>query len=146
MSGKSTYSDKVADRICEQLVTGMSLRKICLADDMPNASTVFKWLRDNEAFSKQYALAREEQAETLADEIIDIADASDNDTKTSKDGQEVPNNEWITRSRLRVDARKWVASKLKPKKYGDKQLLGSDPDNPLPEGYSVNLVKPDAKR
>jgi len=132
MSGRpSDYTQAIADHICEQLAEGISLRKICLAEDMPGKSTVFRWLWANIEFRDQYERAREAQADTLADEITDIADDAEGDPQ---------------RDKLRVDARKWVASKLKPKKYGDKTLLGSDPDNPLPDGFNVNLhkAKPDA--
>ena len=68
----------------------------------------------------QYARAREEQAETYADEIVAIADDGRNDTYIDENGNERVNQDVVARSRLRVEARKWVASKLKPKKYGDR--------------------------
>lgn len=74
----------------------------------------------DEEFSKQYARAREAQADTLADEILEIADDTSRDTIATEKNGEQPNSEWITRSRLRVDARKWLASKMAPKKYGDR--------------------------
>lgn len=119
------YDPKVGDEICERLTNGESLRRISADSHIPAASTIFKWLIANEGFAEQYARAREAQADTLADEIIDIADDTTHDTRKGKDGEEIPNNEWITRSRLRVDARRWVAAKLKPKKYGDKLDLTS---------------------
>lgn len=125
------YSQDIADSICEGLIEGKSLRSMCLADDMPSAATVCRWLGEQPQFAEQYARAREEQAETLADEIVDIADGR----KPVEDGVERD----VQRDRLAVDARKWVAAKLKPKKYGDKQLIGSDPDNPLPSGFNVTL-------
>lgn len=116
---------------------------------MPGQTTVFRWLSDEregfDAFRKQYARARELQADAIFDEILDIADNSSNDwmdRKTEAGGEErVADHENMQRSRLRVDARKWMAGKLQPKKYGEKTLLGSDPDNPLPEGFAVTLVK-----
>jgi hypothetical protein len=131
----SDYSQAIADLICERIADGESLRSICIADDMPNKATVFRWLAAHKEFSDQYARARETQADTLVDEILDIAD----------DGWR-ENGEAIRRSQMRIDARKWMAGKMRPKKYGDKTLLGSDPENPLPEGFKVTLVKakPDA--
>jgi hypothetical protein len=120
MGRPSTFTQEVADLICERLADGESLRAICLADDMPNRATVFRWLGAEATFRDQYARAREEQAETLLDEIVEIADDSRHDTIATEKNGEQPNTEWITRSRLRVDARKWVVSKLAPKKYGDK--------------------------
>jgi hypothetical protein len=119
----SAYTQEIADKICEQLATSnLSLRKICEDESVPNISTVLRWLAVNEAFRDQYALARECQADFLAEEIIEIADDSSGDVMTiTKNGEEseVENREFTARSRLRVDARKWVASKLKPKKYGE---------------------------
>lgn len=94
---------------------------------MPNASTVCRWLGQNEEFRKQYAHAREAQADTLADEIIDIADGTDGATFVNDDGAAVARDP--ARDRLRVDSRKWLAGKMRPKVYGDKvtsELTGPD--------------------
>lgn len=72
---------------------------------MPNRQTILNWLNDKAEFVGQYARAREDQAESHADRIIEIADNPDIDAN---------------HKRIMVDARKWVASKLKPKRYGDK--------------------------
>ncbi len=128
----SSYSEKIGDDICERLANGESLRRICLTPNYPRQATVFRWLIANETFREQYIRAREAQAETLADEIIDIADGK----RAAYEGTESD----VNRDRLAVDARKWVASKLKPKVYGDKTLVGSDPDNPLPKGFAVTFV------
>lgn len=96
------------------------MRSICEDDDMPARSTVYEWLdEDTHGFPDQYARARARQAETMLDEIIEIADDSSNDTLITDFGPK-PDAEWISRSKLRVDARKWAMSKLAPKKYGDK--------------------------
>lgn len=123
MAGRpSTYTDDIADKICELLCEGMSLRQICEDEDMPNRATVFRWLSKNESFRDQYARAREEQAEAYADEIVQIADEKAVVVDVDEHGEvEIgldPAN--IARNRLRVDARKWVASKLLPKKYGER--------------------------
>jgi len=115
----SIYTQDLADELCERLVEGLSLRSICQADDMPGTRTVFRWLRDNEEFKAAYNLAREAQADTLADQILDIADDSSGDVKA--DGSANP--ESVQRARLRVDTRKWIASKLKPKVYGERQQI-----------------------
>lgn len=143
----SEFSQTTADAICDKLVEGKSLRSILLADDMPASSTVFKWLKQNPDFAEQYAHARDAQADTLADEILDIADDGTNDWMDDQEeaGGVRYNGDAVQRSKLRVDARKWVAAKLKPKKYGDRQLIGSDPENPLPDGFKIELVKPAGK-
>jgi len=141
MAGVTTYTPEIGDKICERLADGESLRKICASDDMPNKATVFRWLAGNATFRDQYACAREVQADTLADEIVDIADDGSNDYMETEQGGVKYDGDAVARSKLRVDARKWVASKLKPKVYGDKTLIGSDPDNPLPTAMNVSFVR-----
>jgi len=99
------YSLELTAAICERLAVGESLRSICRDDAMPSMASIFLWLSKHPEFSEQYAHAREAQAESHADRIVEIADDDTID----------PNHK-----RIMVDARKWVASKLKPKRYGDK--------------------------
>ncbi len=103
----SKYTNKLTDKICTRLAVGESLRSICKDAKMPAMSTVMLWLQEREEFSEQYARARDAQAETHADEIIYIAD----------------NEEDINRAKVKIDARRWTASKLKPKKYGNFQHI-----------------------
>lgn len=117
------YSQELADRICEQLAIGKSLRTTCKADDMPEIRSIFRWLRLYPNFSQQYAKAKEESADALFEETIDIADDGSNDWMDNNDPDNPGyrlNGEHYQRSRLRVDTRKWMLSKIKPKKYGDK--------------------------
>ena len=123
MGRPSEFNQEIASGICERIADGESLRSICASDDMPAKSTVFKWLTQQKGFADQYAHAREAQADTLFDEMLDIADDARNDwmERNGKDdaGWEA-NGEHIQRSNLRLEARKWMAGKLRPKKYGDK--------------------------
>jgi hypothetical protein len=87
-------------------------------------ATVFNWLRVHPQFLEQYTRAKEESADALADEMLDIADDADNDwMRRNTDEAGSPgwyaNGDHINRSRLRIETRKWIAAKLKPKKYGD---------------------------
>jgi hypothetical protein len=124
MSGRpSSYTQEIADEICAQLAEGRSLRTVCKAETMPSVPTVFSWMRRFPEFLNQYARAKEESADYLAEETLEIADDGSNDWITSNDPDNAgyrANGEHIARSRLRVDTRKWIASKLKPKKYGEK--------------------------
>lgn len=124
-----TYKPEEAERIkltiCERIAVGESLRSICDDSDMPAMSTIFKWLTEDTVFSEQYTRAREAQADALFDDILSIADDGRNDwiEKRNADGENIgwqENGEALRRSQLRVDARKWMASKLLPKKYGDR--------------------------
>lgn len=116
MARPSEFAQETADAICELIADGQSLRSICKREDMPAQSTVFKWLSEQPAFSEQYARAREAQADTLFDEVLAIADQYD----SAADKTDVDH---IQRAKLRIDARKWMAGKLLPKKYGEKQAI-----------------------
>jgi hypothetical protein len=121
------FTQELADQICNRLAEGESLRSICCDEHMPHVATVCRWLADenHRIFREQYARAREAQADTITDEILDIADDASNDWMERKDADDqtigwVLNGEHVQRSRLRIDARKWYAGKLAPKKYGEK--------------------------
>ena len=113
------FSQEIFDEICVRIAEGESLRKICKDDKMPSLVSVWKWLNNSEELVKQYTRAREEQAETFVDEILEIADENKDDTSIDENGKLIINQEVIARSRLRVDSRKWIASKLKPIRFGD---------------------------
>ena len=142
MGRPTDFTQALADGICERIADGESLRAVCSDGSMPHRSTVFRWLAAHDAFRDQYALAREEQAETLADEIVSIADEACTTVRADKHpGVKADDEEGnaevvfdataVARNRLRVDARKWVASKLKPKKYGARTTLAGDPSAPI---------------
>lgn len=121
------YSDETVAPILERIADGESLRTICESAGMPARTTVFKWLSKHAEFADQYARAREEQADAVFDEILSIADDARNDWMERGHGENDPgwvaNGEHIQRSRVRIDARKWMAGKLRPKKYGEKQEI-----------------------
>jgi hypothetical protein len=140
------FSIEVADTICARLATGEPLSRICRDDGMPSLTTVYKWLRECEDFAKNYARAREDQADTLADETLEISDDGTNDWMASNDpdnpGYKL-NGEHVQRSKLRVDARKWAAAHLRPKKYGDlKQVELSGPDGAPLATVNLNTTDP----
>lgn len=120
----SLYSDALAAEICRLMAEeGLSVRKICLREGMPNRMTVVHWLADarRAEFLSQYTQAREALGDFYAEETIEISD--ENAVTIKLDGEDVDlvlDAAAIARNRLRVDARKWYASKLAPKKYGDK--------------------------
>lgn len=145
-----SFDQGIADAICERIADGDSLRTICADDDFPARSTVFKWLSQNAAFADQYAHAREAQADAIFDDILEIADDGQNDwmEKHSRDGEAIgwqENGEALRRSQLRIDARKWMAGKLRPKKYGDRtqmQLTGPDGEDGAPTAIQFTIVDP----
>lgn len=121
----STFTTVRAAEICDWIASGKSLRSYCEQEGTPQRRTVMKWLSENEGFRAQYAQAREDQAESYADKIVDIADNMD-----------IPPEH----KRLMIDARKWTASKLLPKKYGDKQTTEVTGANGGPLTIVVNKV------
>lgn len=122
------YDPKIAKTVCERLTKGESLQTICKDNGHPHINTIMDWLRENEEFAVQYTRAREAQADYLAEAILDIAD----DESLPADSR-----------RIRVDVRKWYAGKVRPKKYGDKQIIAGDEDNPVQHNHAVRYIKPD---
>jgi hypothetical protein len=127
----SDYSEELAQAICSRLAEGASLRQICASQDMPDSVTVLRWLDQHSTFRQQYARAREVQAEHWADEIIEIADNAVNDweERERKDGTTsmAVRHDHISRAKLRIDTRKWLMSRLVPKKYGDtREMAGKE--------------------
>lgn len=137
MTGRpNDFTPEIANEICDRLARGESLRAICADDEsgwLPTARTVHRWLTMEDdwavAFRQQYAHAREVQADYYAEEIISIADQPNK--LTTADGAVIESDP--QRDRLRVDARKWYASKLAPKKYGDRvaHVGGGSDDEPI---------------
>lgn len=134
-TSKSTYTTQMADIICIRLSEGESLKGIVRSEGMPDRATVYRWLLEQPAFCDKYARAREEQADTLADEIIAIADESPEINEVrDKHGDVIDikiDSGYVAYQKQRIEARKWTAMKLKPKKYGDKLELAGDPNSPL---------------
>lgn len=122
------YTPELADEILRRLET-QPLQQICRDEGMPAASTVRLWVNENRGgdFAERYARARTMLLENMAEEILTISDESVNDYMQIEDEKgrtrTVVDQENVQRSKLRVDARKWLLSKLRPEVYGDRQQL-----------------------
>lgn len=115
------YTPEIAETILERLSDGEGLIAICRDDGMPSDGAVRYWVEsDHDGFATRYAQARARGVERLADEILELSDDATRDVKTTADGRETVDYEVVARSKLRVDSRKWLLSKLLPKTYGDK--------------------------
>lgn len=117
------FTKELGDLICSKIAEGESLRSICREEEMPNKATVFNWLRTNKEFLDQYELSMEERTIAMGEETIEISDdslilAQASDPKSA--------GAIVQAQKLRVDTRKWLMSKMKPKKYGDKLDVMSD--------------------
>lgn len=117
---------EIFNSICDKIIEGQSVKSILREDKMPSSQTFWKWLKEDEEKSNQYARAKELYAESVFEDIILIADGTDEDVLTDEDGIPQTNYNIIQRDRLRIDARKWHLSKLNPKKYGEKMDLTVD--------------------
>lgn len=117
----SDYSEEMAARICDLVSTHTcGLPRLCdMYDDIPSKATINLWRYKNPEFSAKYALAKLKQAELLAEECLEISDDASRDRRTNEKGFEEQNHEFVARSRLRIDTRKWLASKLLPRQYGE---------------------------
>jgi len=127
MGRPSDYTIQTASWICQCMSNGMSLRQTCEQDGAPHISTVLRWVRDIPEFREQYARAREDLLEHWAEDVMSVSDNPEID----------PNHK-----RIMVDSRKWMLSKLAPKKYGDKLALGGAEDL---APFNVTLTATDAR-
>ena len=119
-----SFSEDIFDQICDRLSGGESLASICRASDMPSQPSVYEWIRKDKYLARKYGLARDAQADFYADEIIEIADNCEDPQK----------------ARVRIDARKWKAARMAPKKYGDKVSL--DHHGTVDTVTKIELVAP----
>lgn len=130
----SKYSPELARQICLRIAAGESTRAIAKDESMPSEATIRAWAVDDlEGFSAQYTRAIQIRAIGWSEEIVDISDDGANDTYIDNNGNARTDHDVIARSRLRVDTRKWMLSKMLPKVYGDKVDLnhGVKPEDPL---------------
>lgn len=129
MAYTQEQKETIFNTIFETIENGKSLR-YALSQIPLSSKTFYEWIEEDEEKVKQYARATEERAEAILDEMIDIVDDSSNDVDEFEIIEGIvstrTNNEVVQRSRLRYDARKWLVSKLNPKKYGDKLDVTTD--------------------
>jgi len=150
MGRPSLYSDALAIKICTRLGLGESLRKICLDDDMPSMASVMTWLTTKADFLEQYTRAREIQAETQFDELIDIVDQPPElSYVTGKDGELIEvkfDSSYVQWMKLRVDTRKWTAARMAPKKYAEYRQPEEKVDSMIVDGEIKTVMDVAIKR
>ena len=139
MGRHSTYTDQLADAICAEIAKGTAVKDIGKIEGFPSPSVIWGWASSNPAFQEKYAHAKSLAVERMAEEIQQIADDGANDYYEDSEGNRVVNHDHIQRSRLRVDTRKWLLSKLAPKKYGERLELAGDKAAPL----TVTVIRQD---
>jgi len=145
----SDYSEELAHEICETIAaSNKGLGTLCRENEhWPHERTVRRWIRNNEDFCHTYARAKLDQADFLAEETLEISDYAARDTiLIEKDGheKEVCDHEWVNRSRLRVDTRKWYVSKLAPRIYGERTIVSKDDSEKVTvENLDINKLTPE---
>lgn len=135
MSKKNSMKPDKFDAIIELVSEGDSVVSACKKVGVLRKD-FYKELDKGGESGDKYARALELRTEVIVEDLLTIADDTSNDTKTIVNGNgesvEVENKEWVNRSKLRIDTRKWIASKLLPRKYGDKTQsdvnLSTSPD------------------
>jgi hypothetical protein len=140
------YSQEDIETIFKSIISaienGASLRSCLRKDNMPDSTTFYKWIDEDEKKSVQYERSIELRSEFLFDEIIEIADKQGEDVTEDKDGNRVINHNIVQRNRLQIDARKWALSKMIPKKYGDKLDMTSGGDKLQNNDIKIEIIKP----
>jgi hypothetical protein len=136
----SRFTPSLAMRICQAIAEGKSLRSVCLMDGMPHISTVLDWVNCRPEFAEQYARAREARADMLAEDMIHIADTPclGVKTETSEKGVKTIQGDMVEHRKLQIDARKWNAARMAPKKYGDKSETTLKGDAMAPVALVLN--------
>lgn len=133
MGRPSTFTDEIFETICERLENGEVLRAICAKDEMPDRSTVLRWIAADDGKRRRYDSARQACVEFWSDEIIQIATDGSRDTIIDERGRTKCDHEWVARSRLRIDTIKFLMTKINPLKWGDK----------LPEAAAARQMESD---
>lgn len=130
----SLYTDKLAAAVCQLVKQGYTLRQIGALPNMPTKTTLINWL-DKPEFLDQYARAHEIQALVMEDDIRDIAEDSRNDwlERENKSGgvDLVPNEELISRKRLRIDTLRWLMTCKAPKRFGKQVAVTGKDGGPV---------------
>jgi hypothetical protein len=119
MGRPSTFTDDLFDKICTRLENGEVLKAICRDEQMPDRSTVLRWIADDSK-RKKYDAARRACVEFWSDQIIEIATDGSKDTVVDRKGRRRCDHEWVHRSRLRIETIWKLMGKIAPDRYGDK--------------------------
>ena len=115
------FTDEIFQEVCDRMAGGEGLRKICEDPQMPSRQTFLRWIEKDTGRQNRYQAAREALMDWYGEEILTIAWDSSKDTIPA-DGKKPArcDNEWVNRSRLKVDTLKFLMAKLHPRRYGDK--------------------------
>jgi len=126
----SSYTPEIGEDICERMANGKGLRAICEDEEMPSRTTVLRWLEKHADFRGHYARARDALLDFYSEEIVRIA-FDDSGDFFIEDGKTIVDHAAVQRARLKVDALKWLLSKLGARKYGNNPELPPEPERQI---------------
>lgn len=137
----TSYTEALAKEVCERLSKGEPLAWICRDDHMPAVRTISDWKKAHDAFSADFARARDEGFDAIAASCLEIADDKSGDTRlVGEDDREVCNTEFVQRAKLRIETRLKLLAKWDPKRYGDRVAL----DHGGEMGMNITISSDDA--
>lgn len=148
MARPTIHTAELGRAILDRFAGGETILQICEDESMPHRASVYRWIASDKSefaeFQAEYRIAEKAHALALADEVLEIADDSGNDTitKTSKNGEneyDVANNEWISRSRLKVETRFKLMAKRAPAMFGEAMQLSG------PGGAPIQVTDPNGR-
>lgn len=117
MARPTDYTKELAEELCNRVADGNSLRTVCLSEDMPDKSTIFRWFRLYKEFNDQYAQACDERVEAQHEDLLELGDEA---VRLAQWVNDKVSNAVVSAVKLKADNMKWSMSKMKPKKYGDR--------------------------
>lgn len=138
----STYTQEIANTICERISNGEPLKTMCREPGMPPWRTVYDWIRDKPDFAAAMERARELGADAIAAQCLEIADTPLTGEEITIRGKskEIRKGDMLGHRKLQIETRLKLLAKWHPKKYGERTTLAGDPDAPLGAGRPLENV------
>ena len=129
----SKYTPELAAEICERLSDGEPLRQICRDEHMPAWQKIYEWMVKDKELSGAIAQAREQGYDAIAEDLLQIADTPlmGEEETSSNSGLTITRKDMLGHRKLQIETRLKLLAKWNPKKYGDRQIVAGDADNPL---------------
>ena len=133
MGRPSKYTPELAAEICERLSDGEPLRQICRDDHMPSWTSIYAWAAYDKELSERIAQARKQGYDAIAEDLLQIADTPliGEEETSSNNGLTITRKDMLGHRKLQIETRLKLLSKWDPEKYGDRQILAGDKNNPL---------------
>lgn len=139
----TVLTNRLRASMLANISSGMSVRKMCENRKFPTREMFYKWLREDDSFVNEYEIAVQSRADAIAEEILEIADDDSNDYKInelSEDDKLKIDQIKLARDKVKIDARKWIAAKMAPKKYGNNIKVDSDNKHDHSGSISVEIT------